>query len=410
MEVLTVGQIIKKFRTEKKLKLKDLAGNFISVSKLSFIENNKTHPTYKELQHIAKVIGVPVKELSLTVKEQIYRKYKDIVSEDGSIKQFLKLIELAEKRGESELAFDLLKEYTIKLIMDNDQEEIINILPELFRNVLANYSQQKMSEYVFSLSSYLTNCNENISSYKFLKQLVDEASSNPESIENRDLFDITYLRCLLSQGKVKEAKKVAEEIYSRLEKIEKSEVRSEALFLIKGYTLLTQDEGNFRIDKDEVIEGLNHYPFRASQNYLFLADLAASKGSIKEAMRFLNRAEAVSQKSSTLRYLNLIEDIISKFLKLPNFVESEKLVESYMNKALSYGMVHHIEKCYWYMAIISFKRGDMDTAEMFLNVSLDILKKGNDVKALKSRYKDLSIFYYSNKDYKNSIKYLALSH
>lgn len=60
MEVLSLGQKIKKLRKEKKLTLKELAGTRITAAQISHIERDKSYPSQDLLEYFARKLGVSV--------------------------------------------------------------------------------------------------------------------------------------------------------------------------------------------------------------------------------------------------------------------------------------------------------------------------------------------------------------
>lgn len=408
MEVLNVGQRIRKIRIEKNLKLKDIVGNELSLTKLSFIENSKIQPSAKELSYIAEKLGVKSTELNIPIKKQLRDYYNNISRSYGSIDDIRKLIKLAESYGESDMSFEFLTEYTLLMILNSSQEEIIEVLPDIFRNVISGYSDNKMSEYLFVVSNYLTNCKEHATSLFFLKYMFSLIQGENNIVKNLPVFYNCYLRSHIMAMNVKEAGKMAECIYNMLNDIENEQIKAESLFLIKAYTMMSGEEVKFTLDKEDAQEGLLKYPFRLSENYILLSDISFEKGNLREGTRYLNKAESAAERNSETQSLMLLDVIIHKFIKHELYNDAEKHIDSYMIKAQHSGIIAHIEKSYWYKALVCFKRKDMQNAEAFLTLSLDGLKKLGDENKIRQRYRDLSDFYYRTGNYRKSIE--ALRH
>ncbi|HID0855033.1 TPA: helix-turn-helix domain-containing protein, partial [Clostridium botulinum] len=71
MEILSVGQKIKRARVYKGYTLKELCGDIISVSKMSCIENDKIKPDDEILKIISEKLEIDIKYLKAGVKEQL---------------------------------------------------------------------------------------------------------------------------------------------------------------------------------------------------------------------------------------------------------------------------------------------------------------------------------------------------
>ena len=406
MQVLNIGQRIRKIRLEKNLKLKDIAGADISITKLSFIENSKIIPSTKELSDIASALGVKVSELNIPIKTQLESNYKRIAREAGSLSEFKELIDVSDKHGENELSFDFLVDYTYLMVLNSSQEEIIELLPYMFKNVLNSYSNEKMSEYIFVVANYLTNCNENISSVIFLKHIFQLIKEKEDILRNLPIFYNCYLRAYLSSFKIKEASKMVDHIYKNIDKIEMNVVRAESIFLIKAFTMLSQEEIKYSINKDDATEGLSNYPYRLSENYILLSDIAFEKNNKKEAIKYLKNAESSASKNEELKYMSLLDSIIKRFIAKGCFEEAEEYIDIYINKSNSQGILKHIEKSYWYKSIYSYKMNKIDEAKIFLSLSIDALKKHGNEKALSERFNDLATLYFNIGEYNMSIESL----
>ena len=71
MEIISIGEKIKRCRIYKGCTLKDVCGSKISVSKMSCIENGKIKPEEWILDHVAKKLEMDVKYLKEDIRQQI---------------------------------------------------------------------------------------------------------------------------------------------------------------------------------------------------------------------------------------------------------------------------------------------------------------------------------------------------
>ena len=60
MEILSLGQKIKKLRKEKNLTLKELAGNRITAAQISHIERDKSYPSQDLLEYFSEKLETPI--------------------------------------------------------------------------------------------------------------------------------------------------------------------------------------------------------------------------------------------------------------------------------------------------------------------------------------------------------------
>ena len=76
MNILSLGEKIKKLRKEKNMTLKELAGDRITAAQISHIERDKSHTSSELLEYLAKQLDVSVDYL-LETKEMQSKKLTD---------------------------------------------------------------------------------------------------------------------------------------------------------------------------------------------------------------------------------------------------------------------------------------------------------------------------------------------
>ncbi|WP_155594238.1 helix-turn-helix domain-containing protein, partial [Clostridium tyrobutyricum] len=70
MEILSLGEKIKKRRKELNMTLKDLAGNRITPGQISLIESGKSNPSMDLLQYLTDILNISIEYLMETEKTQ----------------------------------------------------------------------------------------------------------------------------------------------------------------------------------------------------------------------------------------------------------------------------------------------------------------------------------------------------
>ncbi len=68
MEILSLGEKIKKRRKELNMTLKDLAGNRITPGQISLIESGKSNPSMDLLQYLTDILNISIEYLMETEK------------------------------------------------------------------------------------------------------------------------------------------------------------------------------------------------------------------------------------------------------------------------------------------------------------------------------------------------------
>ena len=72
MEVLSIGEKVRKLRIKKGVRLKDICSKNLSISKISCIENNKIRADECSLKILANKLGTSYEYLSKDVDDQIF--------------------------------------------------------------------------------------------------------------------------------------------------------------------------------------------------------------------------------------------------------------------------------------------------------------------------------------------------
>lgn len=113
MENVTLGQKLKRARTEKNLTQQDVAGDFITRNMLSKVENDLAKPSIKTIEYLAKRLNKPVSYFLENMVEGIHD-FSDIASESND-----------------NLAF--VFEHSSRLIKDMEFDKCINYLEEVIK-------------------------------------------------------------------------------------------------------------------------------------------------------------------------------------------------------------------------------------------------------------------------------------
>ena len=138
MNILSLGEKIKKLRKEKNMTLKELAGDRITAAQISHIERDKSHTSYELLDYLAKRLDVSADYL-LETKEMQSKKITENLILQSEI--CIKGNELEEAEEQITKALEICKEYNL-----NDSYGKCNFL-------LANINLKRL-EYDKAISSF----------------------------------------------------------------------------------------------------------------------------------------------------------------------------------------------------------------------------------------------------------------
>lgn len=162
--IMSVGELIKKHRKEKKITLKELGGMVnLSYSYLSQIESGTRQPSPNILERLSEALNVPHIELMIAagfvrpIKIEINKDFKpdsELSNEEFKEKLKEELKEASKRKGESIKQITTQYDQTIELSMNNFLKNVDKLMesfkePNIDKNVLhekADSLQKQWSE------------------------------------------------------------------------------------------------------------------------------------------------------------------------------------------------------------------------------------------------------------------------
>jgi transcriptional regulator with XRE-family HTH domain len=346
MEILALGEKIKRRRKELNMTLKDLAGDRITPGQISLVESGRSNPSMDLLEYLAGALQTSVEylmESEETQAEKISIYYEnvaesyiladDFVSGEKYIENALYYVEkynleyrkakilyirakIYVAKGELTLAQQFFLSSNVIFIKNNNHEEIINTFLYLGKITLQLKAYQSANSYLrqaervyldnnigndsllgeiyfyMAQSYYKTEDVKNAMDYSFL------AKSKFEQVNNREEYAKTLL--LISEGynekgdltnAIKYSQKTLE-VYRELEELSNiSEIENSLGKLFYKFENIEESFKHYEISKDirirrkdnKVIETL----INISENYIKLKDIEKCEEVLEEISRHL---------------------------------------------------------------------------------------------------------------------------
>lgn len=116
MNILSLGEKIKKLRKEKNMTLKELAGDRITAAQISHIERDKSHTSYELLEYLSERLDVSIDYL-LETKEMQSKKITDNLILESEI--YIKKGELDDAEKEIHQIIEIARNMTFLRITEN---------------------------------------------------------------------------------------------------------------------------------------------------------------------------------------------------------------------------------------------------------------------------------------------------
>lgn len=406
MEILSVGEKIRRIRIYKGLTLKDVCINKISISKMSCIENDKIKPDDLILKFIADKFNLDIEYLKQSIRKQIENNIRIMENNENifNYEEELKYnFKFAEKYMYNDLCLRLLHllfNYFLKQSKINSARVLI---PEYY-GYIQNYSNEKNTAmYYMDIGKYLFKDKEYVQSFNYYNNVVNISK---KICDNSILVEALYskIRCLLIVKKYKDAYSMVGELIKFVD-YEIEDIKKAKICHLIAVIFLRERMEKFQnfMDRADSLYGVNSI---AKANAMI--DYAEVMFDIKmkdRALEYLNNALDIYHSNDKMGRAKFVLNIVDKLIKNNMLNRAETLCNSVLNESIKINNIVFIERSYYYKSLIFEKKGDSVSAETYMNFSLDALLKFSDKKMIYKRYMEMGNMYYKMKNTFESIKY-----
>ncbi|MEG1410035.1 MAG: tetratricopeptide repeat protein [Terrisporobacter sp.] len=405
MEILSLGEKIKKLRKEKNLTLKELAGERITAAQISHIERDKSHTSYELLEYLASCLEVSVdylletKEMqakkltdNLIIQSEIYIKCKELEKSKEEIKKVMSICteyQLIDNYGKCNLLLA-----TINLKQKDYNAAIINFEKSLYFFIQNNDKENIARCYINIGKIYIE---ENfhkgaLSNFKFAEEILEENKLNDMYIK-KDLYsNISF--CYTQLNKDDEA----------LEYIEK----------IKSLDILVncKEEAELMVSKANKLMGMGKYEearqqFKTALDllekednktdlanvYLRVCEVYESIGDSEKALEYSRKAYDIKKYDEDDCSMDVIIKIIQSYIKMDNYEEARKYSKLALASAIKVKNKYFEYQSLKYYSQIYKKEDNNKLAIEYLLKCISIIKDLKDRKTLADLYIELGKLY-----------------
>lgn len=284
MNILSLGEKIKKLRKEKNMTLKELAGDRITAAQISHIERDKSHTSNELLEYLAKQLDVSVDYL-LETKEMQSKKLTDNLILQGEI--LIKCNDLEKAEEQLNEAIKICYKYNV---LDNYGTCNFLLADINFKN--GKYSEAVMS-YEKALHYFIRNndkeklykCYLNIGKIYLIEELYKGA-----------IFQFEFAEGILNEIKIEDID-TYKDLYSKMAycyiKLNNNE---KSLYYINK-----MDEIDIKNNLDEELNAI----MLKANNLLNMGEFEKSKEYFKKALEILDKEKNKTELASI--YLTISE-------------------------------------------------------------------------------------------------------
>lgn len=418
MEILSLGEKIKRRRKDLDMTLKDLAGDRITPGQISLVESGKSNPSMDLLEYLATTLNTSVEylmETEETQAEKICIYYENvaeahILSKDFQLgEQFLEsAMYYAEKYNlDSRKARNLY----LRAIISTEKKEMglaqqyflaanaIFIRLGLQEDVINTYV--KLGKITLDLEAYHSSCS-------YFQQAEKVFMEN--DIGNDYLLGEIYYYISLIYFKLDNVDKSMNYSYLAKEKFaeinNKKEYGKSLLLLSKEY-----------IKKEDINNAIKYSKkslevFKENKDVVYIGNIENELGrlfyefdNLEESFVHLNNAKEIRLKEDKGAIIDTLSNICDNYIKLKDVDNSRKVLEEIMENVSS-GDEANLVRYYLLKYRVDILDKNIKEAEDTLLMALDYAEKVSLTEYIGELSITIGKFYIDNGDDKQAAKYL----
>ena len=405
MNILSLGEKIKKLRKEQNMTLKELAGDRITAAQISHIERDKSQTSHELLEYLAEKLGVSVDYL-LETKEMQSKKITDNLILKSEI--YIKCDELEKAEEQIKEIIDICKQYKLT----ENYGKCNNLLAEIYmkRNDYSSsvYFYEKALYYFIKNEDKdnIYTCYLNIADiyvldkfykgalthYMFAKEVLDESN-----IEDADIYKELYSKISECFMKLNQPEK-AMEFMEKIDKIDNEDCVKEevSILVIKAKNLLNM--GKYSESKEcfnkalEIIEKEENKN-RLAKVYLTISNIYSEMGDLDKHLEYSQKLYDLTKRDESQYMMDSLFNMIEAYVKKGEY----DLAQKYCKLALV-SSIKNKDKYYEYKSLKFYSsmyknQGEIEIAIDYLNKCISIANKLDDSKILADLYIELGKLY-----------------
>ncbi|HSQ34312.1 MAG TPA: tetratricopeptide repeat protein [Peptostreptococcaceae bacterium] len=405
MDILSLGQKIKKLRKEKNLTLKELAGDRITAAQISHIERDKSYTSQELLDYLSKKLDVSIDHL-LETKEMQAKKITDNLIIQCEI--YVKAGNLETAKKEISKIMDICKNYSLteNYASCNFLLGTIHLEQEDYDLAVANFEKALFLYIKNNNKESIVNCYINIGKIymkeNFYKAAINHFDFAEDVLSDYTLQNINTYRDLYSSiaysyirlGQNDKVLGYTDKIKA-LEKGDNNKDEADRILLTANGLL---QYGNYDEAKIYFQKALDIYNKENNKNelasiYTTMCKIYINSERYETALEYANKAYEIKKNDEDENTIKILFKIIKSLIGINDFESAKKYIKTALslsiktkNKMLEYRSLK-------YYSIIYAKEGNYDISIENLNKCLEIVKEANDKKIIGDLYIEMAQVY-----------------
>lgn len=412
MEILSMGEKIKRARIYKGLTLKELCEDKISVSKMSCIENDKIKPEGYILEFLAKKLDLKLEYLSQDVRDQIMININNLNnSKITDFDNYENLLEYNLGVAEANVFYDLaltimhmLFQYYLSVKKFHSLQNLTSQYYDLCRK---NKEERSQILYNLDMAEYLYLNNEFSESAKYYAN-VHNILINKKT--NEVFIEAMYneAMCYIKLKDYEKAYKIGDELKKLLPHV-KEDIKIANIYSMFAVLSLRKNENSF---KDFEKKSYKYYKedniskVKAIYNFIVcMFELNLQE----QAIQYVYKAIELFSKDDRKKMSEFLFQVINLLIENEVMEKGEDLCGKALDYAIIVNDIKLIERAYYYKSLILLRKNKFIDAEMYMNLSLDTLLKFGSRSDRYKRYMEMGHMYFQLRQNNEAIKYFNLA-
>ena len=412
MEILSIGEKIKRCRIYKGYTLKDICGKEISVSKMSCIENGKIAPDTWILELVASKLEIDIEYLKKDVREQLECNLKSIKMEGNKADQGEALkynLEYAEEYEYYDIAFEFMHMLFNYYLDIKDIKFCQANTARLYNLCRKSHNEKNKLIYYMDIGRYFYSGNEYFeaeSYYNNVKNTLIENECKDYNLLSNSIYE--EANCHFMMKNYERAYQILIGLIEMIDFIYDGEYKAR-IFNLLGILCIKMnskefkdfEEKSYELCKDDII-------LKAEFIYRYGCAMLETDLSNK-AYEYVNKSISLYPTDANRKSVDFMLNAVQTLIEIDKISQAQEICDKVLNYSIDLHENVFIEKSYYLKALIMHKERNFEMSEMYMNLSLDIIVKIGDKNQIKKRYMEMGTLYFEMNNTSESLKYFSLA-
>lgn len=412
MEILSIGEKIKRSRIYKGYTLKDICGEKISVSKMSCIENGKITPDTWILELVANTLEIDIDYLKKDVREQLEYNLDRLKLDYNKADRgdaLLYNLDYAEKYKYYNIAFDFMH-MLFNYYLDIKDINSCQINTARLYNLCGKSCNEKNKLiYYMDIGRYFYNGNEYFQAASYYNNVRNTLLEN-KCEDYNFLSNVIYeeANCHFMMKNYEKAYHILLAITEMIDFINDGEYKAR-IFNLLGILCIKMDNGQFEDFEKKSYE-------LCEKNKTLKAEIIFRYGSAMletdvsdKAYEYINKSVSLYPMKVNRKSVEFMLNVAETLIEVDKTSQALEICDRALNYSIDLNENVFIEKSYHFKALIMYKEKNFEMSEMYMNLSLDILVKLGNKNTIQKRYMEMGNLYFEENNASESLKYFSLA-